>query len=66
MPPKSTADQDTHDAYLQYVNDVHWAGAKNLKSMYYLRSDAARSAENVNIKIPRINLSDSECLSCEG
>ena len=66
VPPKSTADQDTHNAYLQYVNDVHWAGAKNLKSMYYLRSDAARSAENVNIKIPRINLSDSECLSCEG
>jgi len=66
VPPKSTADQETHNAYLQYVNDVHWAGAKNLKSMYYLRSDAARSAENVNIKIPRINLSDSECLSCEG
>jgi len=66
VPPKSTADQETHNAYLQYVNDVHWAGAKNLKSMYYLRSDAARSAENVNVKIPRINLSDGECLSCEG
>jgi ribonucleoside-diphosphate reductase alpha chain len=66
VPPKATADQETHNAYLQYVNDVHWAGAKNLKSMYYLRSDAARSAENVNIKIPRINLSEGECLSCEG
>ena len=48
------------------MNDVHWAGVKNLKSLYYLRSDAARNAENVNVKIPRINLSDVECLACEG
>ena len=34
--------------------------------LYYLRSDSARNAENVNIKIPRINLEDMECLSCEG
>lgn len=66
IPPKATEPQEVHDEYLQYINDVHWAGAKNLKSMYYLRSDAARSAENVNIKIPRINLSEGECLSCEG
>ncbi len=66
IPPKSTADQETHNEYLQYVNDVHWAGAKNLKSMYYLRSDAARGVENVNIKIPKINLEDEGCLSCEG
>lgn len=64
IPPKATEPQETHDAYLQYINDVHWAGANKLKSLYYLRSDAARSAENVNIKIPRINL--AECLSCEG
>ena len=66
IPPKATEDQQIHDEYLQYVNDVHWAGAHHLKSMYYLRSDAARGAENVNVKIPRINLEDVECLSCEG
>tara|TARA_R100000656_G_scaffold19418_1_gene17693 strand:- start:427 stop:2310 length:1884 start_codon:yes stop_codon:yes gene_type:complete len=66
VPPKATEDQQVHDEYLQYVNDVHWAGAYHLKSMYYLRSDAARGAENVNVKIPRINLEDVECLSCEG
>jgi len=38
----------------------------NLKSLYYLRSDAAKSAENVNVRIPRINLEDTECISCEG
>ena len=65
-PPKATDPQETHDDFLQYVNDVHWYGAKNLKSLYYLRSDSARNAENVNIKIPRINLEDMECLSCEG
>ena len=65
-PPKATEPQEIHDEFLQYVNDVHWYGAKNLKSLYYLRSDAARNAENVNIKIPRINLEDVECLACEG
>ena len=64
IPPKATSPQEVHDEYLQYVSDVHWAGATKLKSLYYLRSDAARSAENVNIKIPRIDL--AECLSCEG
>ena len=66
VPPKATESQEIHNEFLQYVNDVHWAGAKNLKSLYYLRSDAARNTENVNIKIPRINLSDVECLACEG
>ena len=37
-----------------------------LKSLYYFRSNAARTVENVNLKIPRINLEDTECLSCEG
>jgi len=64
IPPKATEPQQVHDDYLQYINDVHWAGANKLKSLYYLRSDAARSAENVNVKIPRIDL--AECLSCEG
>ena len=65
-PPKATEPQEVHDEFLQYVNDVHWAGVKNLKSLYYLRSEAARNTENVNIRIPRINLSDVECLACEG
>lgn len=65
-PPKATESQEIHDDYLQYVHDVHWAGATNLKSMYYLRSESARNAENVNIKIPRIDLTKDSCLSCEG
>jgi len=65
-PPPTTAPQEIHDEFLQYVNDVHWAGANTLKSMYYLRSESVRDAENVNIKIPRVNLEDVECLSCEG
>ena len=64
--PKATEEQEVHDLYLDYVNSVHWAGANKLKSLYYLRSDAARATENVNIRIPRINLEDMECLSCEG
>ena len=64
--PKATESQTVHDEYLQYVNDVHWYAMNKLKSLYYFRSDAARSAENVNIKIPRVKLEDVECLSCEG
>ena len=66
IPPPATADQEIHDEYLQYVHNVHWTGANKLKSMYYLRSNAARNTENVNVKIPRINLEEQECLSCEG
>ena len=42
--------------------------AKNelLKSLYYFRSNAAKTAENVNIKVPRIKLDEVECISCEG
>jgi len=65
-PPAIEAKQEIHDDFLQYVNDVHWAGAHQLKSLYYLRSDSARETENVNIKIPRINLEEISCLSCEG
>ena len=64
--PKATEPQEVHNDYLQYVNDVHWYAMNKLKSLYYFRSDAARSAENVNIKIPRIKLEDVDCLSCEG
>ena len=64
--PKATEGQDVHDEYMQYVNDVHWYGMNKLKSLYYFRSNAARSVENVNIKIPRIKLDDVECIACEG
>ena len=64
--PPIEADQELHNDFLQYLNDVHWAGIHKLKSLYYLRSDAARNTENVNIKIPKINLEEEECLSCEG
>ncbi len=64
--PKATEGQDTHDEYMQYVNDVHWYGMNKLKSLYYFRSNAARSVENVNIKVPRIKLDDVECVACEG
>jgi ribonucleoside-diphosphate reductase alpha chain len=56
--PKATEPQEIHDEYLQYVNDVHWYAMHTLKSLYYFRSDAARTAENVNIKIPRIRLEE--------
>ena len=64
--PKATEPQQTHDEYMQYVNDVHWYGMNKLKSLYYFRSNAARSVENVNIKVPRIKLDDVECIACEG
>ena len=64
--PKATESQSVHDEYLQYVNDVHWYAMNKLKSLYYFRSDAARNAENVNVKVQRVKLEDVECLSCEG
>ena len=64
--PKATEPQEIHDEYLQYVNDVHWYAMHTLKSLYYFRSDAARNAENVNIKIPRIRLEEVDCIACEG
>ena len=64
--PKATEEQQVHDDYMQYVNDVHWYGMNKLKSLYYFRSNAARSVENVNIKVPRIKLDDVECVACEG
>ena len=64
--PASTELQEVHDDYLQYVNDVHWYAMHKLKSLYYFRSNAAKTAENVNIKVPRIKLDEVECISCEG
>ena len=64
--PKATENQEVHDDYVQYVNDVHWYGANKLKSLYYFRTEAARTTENVAVKIPRIKLDEIECLACEG
>jgi ribonucleoside-diphosphate reductase alpha chain len=64
--PKATEPQEVHDEYMQYVNDVHWYGMNKLKSLYYFRTNAARNAENVNVKVQRIKLDDVECIACEG
>ena len=64
--PKAEEKQSVHDEYLQYVNDVHWYAMNKLKSLYYFRSNSARNVENVNVRIQRVNLEDTECLSCEG
>ena len=64
--PPATELQEVHDDYLQYVHDVHWYAMHKLKSLYYFRSNAAKSAENVNTKVPRIKLEEVECISCEG
>jgi len=64
--PTATEKQEVHDEYMQYVNDVHWYAMKKLKSLYYFRTNAARNAENVNTKVQRIRLEDTECISCEG
>ena len=66
VPPEASMEQETHNEYLQYVSDVHWYGMNQLKSLYYFRSDGARGAENVNVKVPRIKLDEVECISCEG
>ena len=54
-----------------YVNKVHlkaWKG--KLKGLYYLRTSATSSAENVGQKVERIALKDfmedDECLACQG
>ena len=64
--PSATESQKVHDEYMQYVSDVHWYGMNKLKSLYYFRSNAARSVENVNLKVQRIKLDDAECIACEG
>ena len=64
--PTATETQEVHDEYMQYVNDVHWYGMNKLKSLYYFRTNAARNAENVNLKVQRIKLDDVECIACEG
>jgi len=51
-----------------YVNSVHLrAWKQNLKSLYYLRSDAGVDADKVGVAVERVALQDAEeCLSCHG
>lgn len=54
-----------------YVNAVHLrAWKKNLKGLYYLRTNAGASAEKVSQKVEQNRLQDfsdpDECLSCQG
>lgn len=51
-----------------YVNSVHLRAYKGgLKGLYYLRTNAGRSAEKVSQKVIRNALKDAdECLACHG
>ena len=54
-----------------YVSQVHLAAWKaKLKGLYYLRTSAASSAENLGQKVERVALKDfmeeDTCLACEG
>lgn len=56
------------DVSIPELHHLHLrAWKKGLKSLYYLRSEAIKRAENVSLKITREALKDYEgCLSCEG
>ena len=70
VAPRIQAPQEEHDNFLRYTNKVHYqAWKQGLKSLYYLRSREAKSAENINLKVKRVRLDqDNEeevCLSCQ-
>jgi ribonucleoside-diphosphate reductase alpha chain len=53
----------------EYVLEMHYrAWEWGLKSLYYLRSETAKRAENMNSKVERneIIVEPTECLACEG
>lgn len=57
------------DAEILYMHNVHFmAWKKKLKSLYYYRSEAARGADAVSLKLSKTELKDTDnvCLSCEG
>jgi ribonucleoside-diphosphate reductase alpha chain len=53
-----------------YVNSVHLKAYKEgLKGLYYLRTTAGKTADNVGQKVIRNALKDfeeDECISCQG
>ena len=57
------------DADVRRLNSVHKrAWTKNLKTLYYLRSEAIKRAENVSLKVERQVRADSdedECIMCQ-
>ena len=56
---------DVNKADLHNVHMLAWA--KNLKTLYYLRSEAISRADNVSNQAKReIIFEQSDCLSCEG
>ncbi len=56
---------DVNKADLHNIHMLAWA--KNLKTLYYLRSEAISRADNVSNKVKReIIFEQSDCLSCEG
>ena len=56
---------DVNKGDLHNVHMLAWA--KNLKTLYYLRSEAISRADNVSSKVKReIIFEQEDCLSCEG
>ena len=56
---------DVNKGELHNIHMLAWA--KNMKTLYYLRSEAISRADNVSSKIKReIIFEQSDCLSCEG
>ena len=56
---------DVNKGDLHNVHMLAWA--KNLKTLYYLRSEAISRADNVSNQVKReIIFEQSDCLSCEG
>ena len=56
---------DVNKGDLHNVHMLAWA--KNLKTLYYLRSEAISRADNVTTEVKReINFEQEDCLSCEG
>tara|TARA_R110000765_G_scaffold35833_4_gene80355 strand:+ start:7655 stop:9403 length:1749 start_codon:yes stop_codon:yes gene_type:complete len=56
------------DVDVRRLNNVHKrAWTKGLKTLYYLRSEAIRRAENISVKVERQVRADSEeeCIMCE-
>ena len=56
---------DVNKADLHNIHMLAWA--KNMKTLYYLRSEAISRADNVSNKVKReIIFEQSDCLNCEG
>lgn len=57
------------DAEISYLHHVHFRAWKaGLKTLYYLRSEAAKRADQISVKVDKAELKNTEsvCLSCEG